>query len=190
MKLVPTVSVPHGEEAEAEWLADHATTATGEVLYTCPMESHAYIVTDEPGNCPECGMKLVPTSEVEHGPKSEALWYKEHGTTDTAEVLYTCPMHPEVHSLTPGQCPICEMALVPADEITTGTQGVASTTTQSAQVLYTCPMESHAYIVTDEPGKCPDCGMTLVPTSEVEHGPKSEALWREEHATTPTASNP
>ena len=28
--------------------------------YTCPMPEHAYIHSDHPGNCPDCGMKLVP----------------------------------------------------------------------------------------------------------------------------------
>jgi hypothetical protein len=27
---------------------------------------------------------------------------------------YTCPMHPEVHSATPGKCPKCGMDLVPS----------------------------------------------------------------------------
>jgi P-type Cu+ transporter len=30
-------------------------------------------------------------------------------------VLYTCPMHPEVKQMGPGDCPICGMALEPAD---------------------------------------------------------------------------
>lgn len=30
-----------------------------------------------------------------------------------AAIVYTCPMHPEVHSATPGQCPKCGMTLVP-----------------------------------------------------------------------------
>ena len=30
------------------------------------------------------------------------------------DVLYTCPMHPEVHQLGPGSCPDCGMALEPA----------------------------------------------------------------------------
>jgi hypothetical protein len=30
-----------------------------------------------------------------------------------AEVIYTCPMHPEVRSPVPGKCPICGMTLVP-----------------------------------------------------------------------------
>lgn len=36
------------------------------------------------------------------------------GTHDhSASNAYTCPMHPEVQSDTEGQCPICEMRLVP-----------------------------------------------------------------------------
>src|SRR6059036_681880 len=29
--------------------------------YTCPM--HPEVVTDHPGNCPKCGMKLVPLKQ-------------------------------------------------------------------------------------------------------------------------------
>jgi Cu(I)/Ag(I) efflux system membrane fusion protein len=32
-------------------------------------------------------------------------------TTDTL-AYYTCPMHPEVHSDQPGDCPICGMKLI------------------------------------------------------------------------------
>ena len=27
--------------------------------YTCPMKADADVVSDKPGNCPKCGMKLV-----------------------------------------------------------------------------------------------------------------------------------
>lgn len=27
--------------------------------YTCPMKEHADVVSDKPGNCSKCGMKLV-----------------------------------------------------------------------------------------------------------------------------------
>jgi hypothetical protein len=38
-----------------------------------------------------------------------------HGApaTDAGSVVYTCPMHPEVTSPTPGSCPKCGMHLVP-----------------------------------------------------------------------------
>jgi hypothetical protein len=48
------------------------------VKYTCPMASHAHIVTDKPGLCPECEMQLVPTASVAHGPQAEAAWRKTH----------------------------------------------------------------------------------------------------------------
>jgi len=61
----------------------------GPVVYACPM--HPEIVSEEPGNCPTCGMKLVATATT-----------------------YTCPMHPEVVSEEPGHCPECGMKLLPA----------------------------------------------------------------------------
>ena len=33
--------------------------------YTCPM--HSEVTTDHPGNCPKCGMKLVPLKQGERG---------------------------------------------------------------------------------------------------------------------------
>ena len=63
---------------------------------------------------------------------------------------YTCPMHPEVHSKTPGSCPKCGMALEPTNPVTI-----------AEKVEYTCPM--HPEIVRDSPGNCPICGMALEP---------------------------
>lgn len=51
-----------------------ASSVSDPVLYTCPMASHAHVVSDQPGSCSECGMSLVPTSTVEHGSQSEAAW--------------------------------------------------------------------------------------------------------------------
>jgi FtsP/CotA-like multicopper oxidase with cupredoxin domain len=53
---------------------------------------HPHVVSDEPGRCPECGMKLLPTSAGG----------------------YVCPMHPEVVSDKAGHCPKCGMKLLPA----------------------------------------------------------------------------
>ena len=64
--------------------------------YTCGC--HPEIVTDEPGDCPKCGMTLEPI------PPGPAL--------NTA-TMYTCPMHPEIERDAPGDCPICGMALEP-----------------------------------------------------------------------------
>ena len=80
---------------------------------------------------------------------------------------YTCPMHPEVRSTAPGNCPKCGMALEPA------TAAVASSRTR-----YTCPM--HPQIVKDEPGNCPLCGMTLEPLTVTvdEANPELDSMTR------------
>jgi rubrerythrin len=48
---------------------------------------------------------------------SEALKQKSEQLKPGAAV-YTCPMHPQVHSDKPGSCPICGMKLVPKKEKT------------------------------------------------------------------------
>ncbi|MHB1672746.1 MAG: heavy metal translocating P-type ATPase [Acidobacteriaceae bacterium] len=70
--------------------------------------------------------------------------------TGNAAVEYICPMDPEVHENKPGACPICGMALEPAQ--------IALNSTRTE---YTCPM--HPEIVRTEPGNCPICGMALEP---------------------------
>jgi FtsP/CotA-like multicopper oxidase with cupredoxin domain len=64
----------------------------GPVVYACPM--HPEVVREEPGHCPQCGMKLL--------------------AVEAAAPSYTCPMHPEVVSEEPGHCPECGMKLLPA----------------------------------------------------------------------------
>ena len=63
---------------------------------------------------------------------------------------YVCPMHPEVQSDKPGNCPKCGMALEPARPVA-----------PKRKVIYTCPM--HPEIERDGPGTCPKCGMELEP---------------------------
>lgn len=69
---------------------------SAEEVFTCPMEEHSHILQVGPGDCPECGMKLVPS-------------------TETGRKVYTCPMEEHHHVLSdkPGKCPECGMELVP-----------------------------------------------------------------------------
>jgi Cu(I)/Ag(I) efflux system membrane fusion protein len=67
---------------------------------------------------------------------------------------YRCPMHPQITSEDPGECPICHMALepIPAEAA-------------APDALYRCPM--HPQITAHEPGqKCPICGMDLEKVEE------------------------
>ncbi len=141
------------------------------VVYVCPMPEHVSITYDHPGNCPICGMALVPVTPGE-------LKQLQPG----GKVLYyTCPMpeHASVHEDKPGKCPICGMTLIPVmappDTATNSVSPTQNTTTNPASLntnsvsnakpaakqLYTCPM--HPDVISDEPGKCPECGMDLVP---------------------------
>ncbi len=94
------------------------------VTYTCPM--HPEINADKPGNCPKCGMKLVPKKSKVSKPAATVPSKKakmempvkkrtpnKAVNTQKQNMLgYTCPMHSEVHALEPGNCPKCGMALV------------------------------------------------------------------------------
>jgi FtsP/CotA-like multicopper oxidase with cupredoxin domain len=78
------------------------------LVYVCQM--HPAVVRDEPGTCPQCGMKLMPRA--------------------AQPTSYTCPMHPDIVSDQPGKCPKCGMKLMTSRQVAaamsddqTGAQG-------------------------------------------------------------------
>src|SRR4029453_19183594 len=45
--------------------------------YTCPM--HPEVVTENPGNCPKCGMKLVPVAQEKRlAPNNDHMSHQSH----------------------------------------------------------------------------------------------------------------
>jgi P-type Cu+ transporter len=129
-----------------------------------------------------------------------------HEATDTVPddhdgTVYTCPMHPEIRRTEPGDCPKCNMHLVP--EGSAGDHGHGhghghgheahshdhsstaapvkggkfdTVPANYADAVYTCPM--HAEVRQTEPGSCPICGMGLELESAAmaEDGPNPELI--------------
>jgi len=75
------------------------------------------------------------------------------GVPEGVDVVYVCPMHPEVRSEEPGSCPKCGMKLL----------------AQAAEeTIYACPM--HPDVTSNKPDRCPECGMKLMPQSLIAAG--------------------
>jgi len=67
---------PH-EEDKRTGHTEHTTHAAEQVEYTCPM--HPEVVRSEPGNCPICGMTLVPReAAVAHAADHTDMMVEEH----------------------------------------------------------------------------------------------------------------
>jgi membrane fusion protein, copper/silver efflux system len=117
MKAVPTLIVVLVAVAAAAVLSLQGCGASEQAAtqYQCPM--HPTYISDRPGNCPICGMRLVPV---------------ETRTAPTTVPAYVCPMHPEVTSDKPGKCPKCGMDLVPTGEATPATTAITPAPNQGA----------------------------------------------------------
>ncbi|MBM4398155.1 MAG: efflux RND transporter periplasmic adaptor subunit [Deltaproteobacteria bacterium] len=87
----------------------------GATLHHCPM--HPTYTSDRPGDCPICGMDLVPVGGKggEKGKGREKAGTGSGSGSGTGEAAgWTCPMEEcDVHVAEPGKCPKCGMKLVP-----------------------------------------------------------------------------
>ena len=141
--------------------------------FHCPMKCEGNKTYDKPGDCPVCGMHLVPADEKEtldnhhHGAMNDHHQkdhqHKQTSKDDSAKGKYYCPMRCEGDKTydKPGDCPVCGMHLKKEERAT------------ASKTIYTCPM--HPEVKQDGPGTCPKCGMNLVPEKGEESSEQEKA---------------
>jgi len=131
--------------------------AESNVKYMCPMRC---VESDEPGDCPVCGMEMTP---VELEPVA--------ATAAQAPEQYTCPMHPQIVQDREGTCPICGMELVPRVD---DTAGVDRETAEAVAAVKLSPLQAVLADVTPvhpqrvrKTTEVPAIGEVMVPQDQV-----------------------
>ena len=135
--------------------------------YTCPM--HPEIVEDEPGNCPKCGMTLVPRETAAPVHSGHAMHDKEHEPPAEAPDGKTCTDHGHAMAEQTGHGDSHGQGHSHSHNHNhSGHSGHDHAHHAGAQApaQYTCPM--HPEVISDQPGSCPECGMHLVPVEAQE----------------------
>ena len=84
------------EELPSKAHQNKETKAPKGTKFYCPMHCEGDKTYAKPGNCPVCGMDLIPEAN-----------------STSQEGQFTCPMHPEIIKDEMGACPKCGMDLVP-----------------------------------------------------------------------------
>ncbi len=93
--------------------------------YHCPM--HPTYISDRPGDCPICGMKLVRIKGDEAA--APAVSPGDDKIAQVKPGQFYCPMGAEHVQDSPGRCPICGMSLVEKKAAPAGHEGHATGTT-------------------------------------------------------------
>ena len=131
--------------------------------YTCPM--HPEVVQDEPGNCPKCGMTLMPRETAASPHAGHAMPEQEHQMPAETPAKTMAAGHDRPKSTHTGH---------------DGGHGHAKHAAAESPAQYTCPM--HPEVVSGEPGSCPKCGMFLVPVeATVDHAGHDHSAHSQDH---------
>ncbi len=99
-------------------------------------------------------------------------------------VTYYCPMHPTYTSDKPGDCPICNMKLVPMEK-----SGMPVSSGKKMCVLHDCKMADCKMELTLKPGEtvtCPICGTHVAEAA----GPAAGAVLYYRHPMRPEVTSP
>ncbi|MBI5475133.1 MAG: hypothetical protein HY964_00165 [Ignavibacteriales bacterium] len=98
------------------------------------------------------GIFLLGTSNYAQEKAQSKKHVKTQKQINKQNIVYTCPMDPEVKSDKSGKCPKCKMDLE---------KKVVKIEKQAKiqRDVYTCPM--HSEVTSNKPGKCSKCGMNL-----------------------------
>ncbi|HMO44507.1 MAG TPA: copper-translocating P-type ATPase [Rubrivivax sp.] len=147
---------PHRHAGHAPGHGAAPAPATGATIYTCPM--HPQIRQDHPGNCPKCGMTLLPegaAAAAGHGHGHGGHAHSGHERTGHGvDAAHTGHGHAG-HGAEPTHTDPAHAGHANASTPAAAAAAAAGVT------IYTCPM--HPEIRQDHPGNCPKCGMTLEP---------------------------
>lgn len=109
------------------------------------------------------------------------------GRPDAAAVRYHCPMHPSYTSDKPGDCPICNMKLVPLEP---GAAPAPAASGRRICLLHKCKMANCRMELPLEPGEtvtCPVCGTHVAGAAEP--APRGEPLYYR-HPMRPEVTSP
>jgi len=92
--------------------------------WTCSM--HPQIRRSGPGDCPLCGMDLIPVESSSAAPAPMLSGDAE---------AWTCSMHPQIRRTGPGDCPLCGMDLIPVESSSAAPAPMLSVAAEAAALM-------------------------------------------------------